>query len=338
MCGEKGGPHRAGHPPRGSPPRVRGKAEWENLIGSDVRITPACAGKRRPPLCASCSTWDHPRVCGEKSTFTISTHRTGGSPPRMRGKVVLLSVGWLSFGITPAYAGKSGTGSGPAPGPKDHPRVCGEKIAGAAKNLGSMGSPPRMRGKVTLLYALADKEGITPAYAGKRHYDNKAPLHPRDHPRVCGEKWLPYLRITQLQGSPPRMRGKGTAPPGTVLHLRITPAYAGKSVRPSCRRAGKRDHPRVCGEKLVYNVLYYVCKGSPPRMRGKERLLHRQQLVTRITPAYAGKRLKRSHRIGHFSCILCLFHSVLHRASASGGSRAGPCAPPCLPAQNAVPV
>ena len=195
----------------------------------------------------------------------------------MRGKVVLLSVGWLSFGITPAYAGKSGTGSGPAPGPKDHPRVCGEKIAGAAKNLGSMGSPPRMRGKVTLLYALADKEGITPAYAGKRHYDNKAPLHPRDHPRVCGEKWLPYLRITQLQGSPPRMRGKGTAPPGTVLHLRITPAYA-------------------------------------------------------------GKRLKRSHRIGHFSCILCLFHSVLHRASASGGSRAGPCAPPCLPAQNAVPV
>jgi len=28
----------------------------------------------------------------------------------------------------------------------------------------------------------------------------------------------------------------------------------------------------------------------------------------------------------------------LHRASVSGGSRAGPCAPPCLPAQNAVPV
>ena len=195
----------------------------------------------------------------------------------MRGKVVLLSGGWLSFGITPAYAGKSGTGSGPAPGPKDHPRVCGEKIAGAAKNLGSMGSPPRMRGKVTLLYALADKEGITPAYAGKRHYDNKAPLHPRDHPRVCGEKWLPYLRITQLQGSPPRMRGKDSV----------------------------RDN---IAEQF------------------------------RITPAYAGKRLKRSHRIGHFSCILCLFHSVLHRASASGGSRAGPCAPPCLPAQNAVPV
>ena len=126
----------------------------------------------------------------------------------MRGKVVLLSVGWLSFGITPAYAGKSGTGSGPAPGPKDHPRVCGEKIAGAAKNLGSMGSPPRMRGKVTLLYALADKEGITPAYAGKRHYDNKAPLHPRDHPRVCGEKATLTLKARVAKGSPPRMRGK----------------------------------------------------------------------------------------------------------------------------------
>ena len=188
----------------------------------------------------------------------------------MRGKVVLLSVGWLSFGITPAYAGKSGTGSGPAPGPKDHPRVCGEKIAGAAKNLGSMGSPPRMRGKVTLLYALADKEGITPAYAGKRHYDNKAPLHPRDHPRVCGEKWLPYLRITQLQGSPPRMRGKGTAPPGTVLHLRITPAYAGKSVKPLVWQSPKWDHPRVCGEKSPVKGRAERGTGSPPRMRGKD--------------------------------------------------------------------
>jgi len=28
----------------------------------------------------------------------------------------------------------------------------------------------------------------------------------------------------------------------------------------------------------------------------------------------------------------------LHRASVSGGSRAGPRAPPCLPAQNTVPV
>ena len=45
-----------------------------------------------------------------------------------------------------------------------------------------------MRGKVTLLYALADKEGITPAYAGKRLYDQMLAQAGRDHPRVCGEK------------------------------------------------------------------------------------------------------------------------------------------------------
>ena len=167
----------------------------------------------------------------------------------MRGKVVLLSVGWLSFGITPAYAGKSGTGSGPAPGPKDHPRVCGEKIAGAAKNLGSMGSPPRMRGKVTLLYALADKEGITPAYAGKRHYDNKAPLHPRDHPRVCGEKSFKTSTSCGYKGSPPRMRGKGKLPGPLPVCSRITPAYAGKRSRGRFPAHWGRDHPRVCGEK-----------------------------------------------------------------------------------------
>ena len=31
-----------------------------------------------------------------------------------------------------------------------------------------IGSPPHGRGKVTRLYALADLEGITPAWAGKR--------------------------------------------------------------------------------------------------------------------------------------------------------------------------
>ena len=168
MCGEKGGPHRAGHPPRGSPPRVRGKAEWENLIGSDVRITPACAGKRRPPLCASCSTWDHPRVCGEKSTFTISTHRTGGSPPRVRGKENSEGVTRNGSRITPACAGKRRPPLCASCSTWDHPRVCGEKSTFTISTHRTGGSPPRVRGKENSEGVTRNGSRITPACAGKR--------------------------------------------------------------------------------------------------------------------------------------------------------------------------
>ena len=199
-------------------------------------------------------------------------------------------------------------------------------------------SPPRMRGKVIVRSRNAVQIGITPAYAGKSARILKRRTEKRDHPRVCGEKSLVMRWMSRSMGSPPRMRGKAASANVGFRNLGITPAYAGKRRRRASRAKGQRDHPRVCGEKEVVEAEKEIDTGSPPRMRGKGPLERRGGGPAGITPAYAGKRLKRSHRIGHFSCILCLFHSVLHRASASGGSRAGPCAPPCLPAQNAVPV
>ena len=195
-----------------------------------------------------------------------------------------------------------------------------------------------MRGKARHLVRCGVKGGITPAYAGKRHLRRRSLPAWRDHPRVCGEKFRRSGFWPMKKGSPPRMRGKAPE----AVHPRagrwITPAYAGKSQGGSVSQGGGQDHPRVCGEKWENPEMAVRTVGSPPRMRGKARRCRPDLGPRGITPAYAGKRLKRSHRIGHFSCILCLFHSVLHRASASGGSRAGPCAPPCLPAQNAVPV
>ena len=111
-----------------------------------------------------------------------------------------------------------------------------------------------------------------------------------DHPRVCGEKRNSSTLRKLFWGSPPRMRGKGNR---RILERQtqgITPAYAGKSPERLPIRPFRRDHPRVCGEKLVYNVLYYACKGSPPRMRGKAGPTAAPCPALRITPAYAGKR------------------------------------------------
>ena len=195
-----------------------------------------------------------------------------------------------------------------------------------------------MRGKDQVDVVNVPFEGITPAYAGKSRIRGGCVGAGGDHPRVCGEK--PYTRRMRRRrrGSPPRMRGKVLSVSSMSSSHRITPAYAGKSWAMPISPCRTRDHPRVCGEKGYPFRVPTAPPGSPPRMRGKEVVEPQRSSNYRITPAYAGKRLKRSHSIGHFSCILCLFHSVLHRASVSDGSRAGPCAPPCLPAQNAVPV
>ena len=110
---------------------------------------------------------------------------------------------------------------------------------------------------------------ITPASAGKSTpvelYHDKV----KDHPRECGEKPILILRITWLQGSPPRVRGKVHVCYCSLVRSGITPASAGKSQL----------------EKMVTIFL----QGSPPRVRGKAPAQQQPERGRRITPASAGK-------------------------------------------------
>ncbi len=47
------------------------------------------------------------------------------------------------------------------------------------------------------------------------------------------------------------MRGKEQNGKSTYLSLRITPAYAGKSLAVGVLWIHDEDHPRLCGEKMV---------------------------------------------------------------------------------------
>ena len=92
-----------------------------------------------------------------------------------------------------------------------------------------MGSPPHMRGKVWPGVCALIIGRITPAHAGKRvaHINSAAQL--QDHPRTCGEKHTVLnIKIDRI-GSPPHMRGKGSAKAMGIKTIRITPAHAGKS-------------------------------------------------------------------------------------------------------------
>ena len=59
--------------------------------------------------------------------MVVMEYAAVGSPPRMRGKVANIGIGFVGCGITPAYAGKSTTMAGLPFSSWDHPRVCGEK-------------------------------------------------------------------------------------------------------------------------------------------------------------------------------------------------------------------
>ena len=128
----------------------------------------------------------------------------------------------------------------------------------------------------------------SPAYAGKRTSCAFSHHSPRDHPRLCGEK-LMRSSTCFSSGSPPPMRGKGDLWIAHLRPTRITPAYAGKSVKLYELFFCRRDHPRLCGEKRWSDDTACKVPGSPPPMRGKGKKCLQVYAVGGITPAYAGK-------------------------------------------------
>ena len=132
---------------------------------------------------------------------------------------------------------------------RDHPRLCGEKTLDILNVYVNGGSPPPMRGK-----------GPTCDFCGRGTWDP---------PRLCGEKRFGMQCIQHRTGSPPPMRGKAVSTATKFQKPGITPAYAGKSRYFSSGRRDRRDHPRLCGEKMTIWTKLTTGTGSPPPMRGK---------------------------------------------------------------------
>ena len=160
--------------------------------------------------------------------------------------------------------------------PKDHPRLCGEKLSFPLPIVSVIGSPPPMRGKVSFTLAADIRRRITPAYAGKSRLRPKVERDHGDHPRLCGEKRIAFTITSVMKGSPPPMRGKVQQGFRRFNHVRITPAYAGKRFS---LPAHFPDYP-----------------GSPPPMRGKATFSMEPVNSFGITPAYAGKSRRRLFR------------------------------------------
>ena len=155
---------------------------------------------------------------------------------------------------------------------------------------------------------------------------------------MCGEKPVRMHTRTISAGSPPHVRGKVVGCVKLCLVLGITPACAGKSRQEKFSKLPGEDHPRMCGEKhhLVNDIGHIG--GSPPHVRGKDAVKRHRSGCIGITPACAGKRLKRSRSTVPPVAIVPLFPSVCNKPVVSDGSPAGRDAPLFLPAENAVPA
>ena len=84
-----------------------------------------------------------------------------------------------------------------------------------------------------------------------------------DHPRIRGEKIIRTISMQLEAGSPPHTRGKEAEARLLRGLIRITPAYAGKSLLFFIFMPCKRDHPRIRGEKTKKIPLYLALNIKP---------------------------------------------------------------------------
>ena len=170
-------------------------------------ITPAYAGNTYSLSLELCRVQDHPRLRGEHPSRSHPCWPHIGSPPPTRGTLDGVRHVFNPCGITPAYAGNTGTYKGFKDIKWDHPRLRGEHPFLYLQLLSPPGSPPPTRGTLETRLAKLESLRITPAYAGNtnaKYIENDVK---GDHPRLRGEHTafitLPFI----FSGSPPPTRG-----------------------------------------------------------------------------------------------------------------------------------
>ena len=232
--------------PRGSSPLARGLlvgvAAWAAAWG----IIPARAGFTGRVSAAARLPGDHPRSRGVYTTTSARSISCTGSSPLARGLRHRRHHPLDLVGIIPARAGFTAGGAGAPDGPGDHPRSRGVYTSTSRTPRRRRGSSPLARGLRGARPRRARARGIIPARAGftyKRFV--RAQCFP-DHPRSRGVYAHPP-RSSIADPDHPRSRGVYGPFEERENNVRIIPARAGFTRRPTHMSGRAQDHPRSRG-------------------------------------------------------------------------------------------
>ena len=194
----------------------------------------------------------------------------------------------VSAGTTPAGAGTTYRLRAVRDGRRDHPRGRGDDIGEQVNGIIFAGPPPRARGRPTSWTKAAASSGTTPAGAGTTPPPSSTGLGARDHPRGRGDDRSGSCTPAPCRGPPPRARGRLATAANASAFPRTTPAGAGTTPCPPRTPATSRDHPRGRGDDGTSRPGPVVCRGPPPRARGRLAGLPTEGEELGTTPAGAG--------------------------------------------------
>ena len=215
----------------GSSPLTRGKPGAPVGQALATRLIPAHAGKTSSAAISASPAGAHPRSRGENTGSEGGCLIVTGSSPLTRGKLRDMLMGYLSPGLIPAHAGKTGGIVFAWDFAAAHPRSRGENDPSAWTNYLNPGSSPLTRGKRKSLTRGTKRNRLIPAHAGKT---TTWPL-------------AKYLAT----GSSPLTRGKLPIVALIAPEMRLIPAHAGKT-EPTLWTANSRTaHPRSRGENRL---------------------------------------------------------------------------------------
>ncbi len=172
MRGERGCMPRSTICAAGSSPHARGTRSPNNKIARERRFIPACAGNAlcRRRCRGGCPV--HPRMRGERSDPSRAIQEKSGSSPHARG--TRASPGSLPIcgRFIPACAGNAACKYPDTEMAPVHPRMRGERAAGARRGERQYGSSPHARGTRQCAWICAPGHRFIPACAG-----NAWPVH-----------------------------------------------------------------------------------------------------------------------------------------------------------------
>ena len=210
-------------------------------------------------------------MCGEHSTGKVTCPTSTRSSPHVRGaQTEVLCLGG-DGGIIPACAGSTVPGNRLVGVVGDHPRMCGEHEEAPHGTVAFVGSSPHVRGALYVNGSLMPILGIIPACAGSTDNGFHYSTLPGDHPRMCGEHFNAVRSATSPQGSSPHVRGAPHHINHGATQLGIIPACAGSTWLCGTCPDADRDHPRMCGEHVLWSRPATSAEGSSPHVRGARR-------------------------------------------------------------------